>query len=466
MFHLADIENNPNATSTDIENARLAGYRTRLMVPMVRGDRTLGLIAVTREDPTPFSDQLVELLRTFADQAVIAIENARLFEEVQARTRELSVALERQTATSEILGIISASPGRLEPVFDAILARARELCAAKFGHLLLFDGQAWRPAALHNVPRAYAEFWHNAPAVAFPGTLLWHLRETKQPFQLEDSRLGKAYRARIPLAVATVELGGARTLLGVPLLKDGQVIGAIVLYRGEVLPFDDQQIGLLSSFAAQAVIAIENARLLADLQERQRELARSVEELKSLGAVSQTVNSTLELAKVLPAILEHACAMSYANGGTIYVFDTASGEFHLAAGHNMSEEHIARVRAQPIRLGDVVVGECAERREAVQIADLDTAPALAAARHPAPRRRARRPRRAPPASGRGHRRPGRPPQPSGRLLGGDHPPARGLCRAVGRRRAQCAPVRGGRAEGPAARHRQPAQVAVRRQHEP
>ena len=162
--------------------------------------------------------------------------------------------------------------------------------------------------------------------------------------------------------------------MGVPLLKDGKVIGAIVLYRTEVRPFDDQQIALLSSFAAQAVIAIENARLLADLQERQTELARSVEELKSLGEVSKAVNFSLDLAKVLPTILEHACAMSYASGGTIYVFDKASGEFHLAAGHNMTEEHIAMVRAQPMRLGSAVVGECAERREAVQIADLETAP--------------------------------------------------------------------------------------------
>ena len=163
-------------------------------------------------------------------------------------------------------------------------------------------------------------------------------------------------------------------MLGVPLVKDGKVIGAIVLYRAEVRAFDDQQIALLSSFAAQAVIAIENARLLADLQERQRELARSVEELKSLGEVSQTVNSSLELDKVLPPFFEHACAMAYAGGGTIYVFDKTTGEFHLAAGHNMSEEHIAAVRAQPMRLGSAVVGECAERREAVQIADLEAAP--------------------------------------------------------------------------------------------
>jgi signal transduction histidine kinase len=144
--------------------------------------------------------------------------------------------------------------------------------------------------------------------------------------------------------------------------------------RNALQPFSDRQIDLVTTFANQAVIAINNVGLFEQVQARTRELARSVDELKSLGEVSQAVNSTLELAKVLPTILEHACAMSYAAGGTIYVFEKASGEFRLAAGHNMSEEHIARVRAQPIRLGDLVVGECAERREAVQLADLETAP--------------------------------------------------------------------------------------------
>ena len=258
-------------------------------------------------------------------------------------------------------------------MFDAILRRARDLCDAKFGHLLLFDGEAWRPAAQHNLPLRYAEFWQRAPVLPDPDSLLANLLATSKPYQLEDARHGRSYQAHAPLAIATVEMGGARTLMGVPLLKGREVIGAIVLYRDEVRAFDDQQIGLLSNFAAQAVIAIENARLLADLQARQRDLARSVEELKSLADVSQAVNASLELDKVLPTILEHACVMAYAAGGTIYEFDKTTGEFHLAAGHNMSEEHIARVRAQPIRLGDPGVGQCGERREAVQIADIDSA---------------------------------------------------------------------------------------------
>jgi hypothetical protein len=172
------------------ERARRIGHRTILAVPLMRAGEALGAISIRRTKAHPFTDRQIDLLKTFADQAVIAIGNTRLFEAEQARTRELSVALQRQTATSEILGIISASRGKLEPVFDAILERARELCAARFGHLLLFDGQTLRPAALHNVPRAYAEFWHSAPPLAFPETLVWRLRETKQPYQLEDTRLG------------------------------------------------------------------------------------------------------------------------------------------------------------------------------------------------------------------------------------------------------------------------------------
>ena len=307
LVHIPDIDAEQWEPSAR-EGYRRMGLRAAVAVPMMHEGRPIGVIGVSRGTPGPFSDRQIQLLRTFADQAVIAIQNTRLFEEVQARTAELTVALERQMAMSEILGIISASPGKLEPVFDAILARARELCAARFGHLLLLDGHTWRPAALHNVPKAYEEYWHSAPAVGLPGTLLWHLRERKQAFLLEDARLGEAYRARIPLAVATVELGGARTLLGVPLLKDGQVIGAIVLYRTEVHPFDDQQIALLSGFAEQAVIAIENTRLFEEVQARTRELAKTVEELELASQhKSQFVaNMSHELRTPLAAILGYA----------------------------------------------------------------------------------------------------------------------------------------------------------------
>jgi two-component system, NtrC family, sensor kinase len=235
-IHVADLQAERHEYPEGSEFACRLGHRTILAVPLIRADEAIGAIYIRRTEVRPFTDRQIELLKTFADQAVIAIENARLFDEVQTRTNELETALERQTATAEILSVISSSPGTLEPVFDAILTKARELCGAKFGHLILFDGEVWRAAALHNVPKAYAEFWERTPVVALPGTLLKRLLETRQPFQVDDARLGAAYIARAPIAVATIELAGARTLLGVPLLKDRKVIGAIVLYRTEVQP--------------------------------------------------------------------------------------------------------------------------------------------------------------------------------------------------------------------------------------
>jgi signal transduction histidine kinase len=301
---LAEADEYPESKKRALQR----GFRTALAVPLVHAGEAIGVILIRRNEVCPFAERQIELVNTFADQAVIAIENTRLFEEVQAQTRNLSIALQRQTATSEILGIISASPGQLEPVFNAILERARELCAAKFGHLLLLDGQAWRAAALHNVPPAYADFWRSASPAALRVTLLSRLLETKQPYQVEDLRLSKAYRMRVPLTVATVELAGARTLLGVPLVKDDLVIGAIVLYRTDVHPFDERQIALLSSFTDQAVIAIENTRLFEEVRARTRELAKTVEDLEIASQHKNqfVANMSHELRTPLAAILGYA----------------------------------------------------------------------------------------------------------------------------------------------------------------
>ena len=270
VVHIEDAANDPRYTWT--EGPERANLRSGLGVPLLRDGQIIGVLSLARHRVEPFTDKQIELVTTFADQAVIAIENTRLFEEVQARTRELTGSLEQQTATAEILRIISASPGRLEPVFDAILESARELCAVEFGHLLLFDGQAWTPAALHNVPEAYARFWRERPVIADATTSLGRVQRTGRPDQVTDVLAGPGYISRTQLGVATAELGKARSLVGVPLLKEGNVIGAIVLYRGEVRPFDDRQITLLQAFADQAVIAIENARLFEAEQTRTRAL--------------------------------------------------------------------------------------------------------------------------------------------------------------------------------------------------
>ena len=165
-------------------------------------------------------------------------------------------------------------------------------------------------------------------------------------------------------------IGKARTILSVPLMRDGEPIGAVTLTRTDVRPYAQREISLVETFADQAVIAIENARLFEEVQARTKELARSVEELRSLGEVGQTVIATLDMSKVLSTVLENACRMAYAGGGTIYVYDQSADAFRLEAGHNMTEEHIERVRSQPIRMGDTVVGECGQRRQAVQVEDL------------------------------------------------------------------------------------------------
>ena len=217
----------------------------------------------------PFTDKQIELAATFADQAVIAIENVRLFDEVQARTRDLSESLEQQTATSEVLKVISGSPGELEPVFQAMLANATRICEATFGNLFLRDGPTLRAVAVHG-KKTYADSWQRDPVIDLrdnPGVPLDRLANSKQVTHVPDLRIEQSYIKKNVRMVNLVDVAGARTYLAVPMLKEDDLIGAIGLYREEVRPFTDKQIELVQNFAAQAVIAIENTRLLRELRE-------------------------------------------------------------------------------------------------------------------------------------------------------------------------------------------------------
>ena len=369
MFHVKDLQAEVDEFPEGSTLARERGHRTTLSVPLLKEGLAIGNIQVRRNEVRPFSDQQISLLQTFADQAVIAIDNVQLFEEVQARTRELSEALEQQTATSEVLSVISRSPGELEPVFHAMLENAVRVCGAKFGNLWLREGNCFRIAATHGAPPEYHAYFEREPMLEpDPRSGLGHILSTRQPIRIEDVAAAPMYDDK--MLVATIELAKARSLVGVPMLKEDEVVGCIAICRQEVRPFTDKQVELLTSFANQTVIAIENTRLLNELRARTTELARSLAELKALGQVSQTVNSSLDLQTVLSTILGHACEISDTAGGAIYVLNEATDEFVLEAGHNMTEEHIAAVREHPVRRGETLVGQCVEQRAAVQVPDL------------------------------------------------------------------------------------------------
>ena len=262
---IPDVLADPEYTLREI--ARLGDFRTILGVPLLREGGAIGVLVLQRAAVRPFSEKQIKLVETFADQAVIAIENVRLFEAEQQRRRELSESLEQQTATSEVLRVISSSPGDLQPVFQSMLEKAVRVCDAKFGNIFRWDGDALRIIAALDTPPAFAEFRSRSP-ISTGTAATARMARTKAVIHIEDLTADQAYIAdRNPTTVAAVELGGVRTLLAVPILKDNELVGGFALCRQEVRPFTDKQIALVTSFAAQAVIAIENARLLNELRE-------------------------------------------------------------------------------------------------------------------------------------------------------------------------------------------------------
>ncbi len=285
LVHISDVLSDPKYTRHD--GQKVGGFRAALGVPLLRERNVVGVIFLTRTKPQPFTDKQIELVQTFADQAVIAIENVRLFDDVQKRTRELTEALEQQTATSEVLQVISSSPGDLQPVFETMLEKAVRICDAKFGTLYLRDADAYRAVAIHNAPPAYVEARKRDLVRPPPDSALGQIANTRKVAQVADITAVKSYIERDPYLVAAVELGGYRTIVAVPMLKDNELIGAITICRQAVQPFSDKQIALLTNFAAQAVIAIENTRLLKELtklnQQLERRVADQVGEIERMG---------------------------------------------------------------------------------------------------------------------------------------------------------------------------------------
>jgi len=279
--HIADVLEDAEYTWSEAQS--LGQYRTTFGVPLLREGIAIGVLCLTRSAVRPFTDNQIALATTFADQAAIAIENARLLGELRRRTTDLTEALEQQTATSEILRVISSSQGDLQRVFENLLENATRLCGAKFGNLFLRTADGFRYMAMHGVPSEYVELGRRLPELVLarhPSLPLARMAEEKKVVHIPDLTLDESYMEHDSRIVALVETAGARSIVMVPMLKDDDLVGAIAIYRQEVLPFTDKQIELIKNFAAQAVIAIENARLLNELRERTEEVVKLNQQLE------------------------------------------------------------------------------------------------------------------------------------------------------------------------------------------
>ena len=296
----------------------------RCLRPNAQGRWMHRRLVIYRREVRPFAEKQIDLVQNFAAQAVIAIENTRLLNELRQRTDDLSEALEQQTATSEVLRVISSSPGELEPVFSTMLENATRHLRGEIRRSVRRQREtAYRMVAAHGVPPAFLEARRREPVVATnPDTVMGRVAATKRPFQLPDVQAEAAY-AKDPARSAFIKLTGARTVLNVPMLKDGTILGQIAIYRQEVRPYGDKEIALLTNFAAQAVIAIENTRLLSELRQ-------SLEQQTATADVLRVISSSPgELEPVFNAMLENAMRICEAKFGLLFHFD--GDAFRLAA---------------------------------------------------------------------------------------------------------------------------------------
>jgi signal transduction histidine kinase len=337
-------------------------------VPLLReGNPAVGALFVFRSHGGPFGERHEALLKTFANQAVIAIENVRLFTELQSRNRDLTNGLARQTATSDVLRIISRSQTDLKPVFGAIVQSAVRLCDADLGGICRVEHAQLVPVAFS--PDT-AETWQ-VIGEAFPRPVDTTSLLGRAVVEARVLHVPDVEDPQAPHGVSTVSRGlSFRSQLSVPIIRDGQPIGVIGLSRREPGPFSDAAIDLVKTFADQAVIAIENARLLAELQARTQELTRSVDELTALSDVSRALSSTLDLDAILQTIVTRANQLAGSDACSVFEYDEATEAFHLRATNNLDEEVVRLARQAPIRKGEGVQGRMAVTRQPVQVRDI------------------------------------------------------------------------------------------------
>ena len=360
--HIPDVREDPEYALPALPDA---GLRSVLVVPMVRDGLPIGAIAVQRwATPRPFSENQMALLKTFADQAVIAIENVRLSKELAARNRDLTEALDQQTATSELLKVIGRSTFDLQPVFAALAENGMRLCDAKQASIFRFDGQVLRVVATHNASPEVRSFLEQHPIA--PGRQSGSARAAleRRTIHIHDAQADPEY------TYGVVQIHPLRTALATPILRAGDLLGVIFIYREEVRPFSDSEIALLETFADQAAIAIENVRLFHELRTRTEQLTRSVDELTALGEVSRALSSTLDLEAVLLTIVSRASQLAGADGCGIYEYHEGAEEFQVRATHNFDSAFVEALRALPLRKGEGAMGRATEAREPLQIADI------------------------------------------------------------------------------------------------
>jgi len=358
FVHIPDMRALPSAPDDQIARASLefTGTRTLLFVPLRKDDVLLGFITAYREEVRPFTDKQIALLQNFAAQAVIAMENARLITE----TRE---ALDQQTATAEVLGVINSSPGDLAPVFDAMLEKAMRLGEAVFGMMHTYDGEQFHTAAMRGVPEAYTEYRERNPPVISPGTGPARILEGERVVHIVDLEAEEAYRSPQSVNRALVDLAGARSILTAALHREDALLGMLTIYRQEVRAFTDKQIVLLQNFAAQAVIAMENARLISETRD-------ALEQQTATAEVLQVINSSPgDLAPVFDAMLEKALRLCNAAFGGMVTRDEGAVQFRVQ--RNIPPDFLEFVQRELTEFRpDTLIGRAMLSRSVVHVADI------------------------------------------------------------------------------------------------